>query len=227
MGSYSTAIGSHAARNNGGNYNIFLGYYADSNSGTVTNAFIVGAPGATGGAIYDTYIGSGMTAANASLHSHTMHATSTASGTANQSAAASTMVFAGAQGTGTGAGGDIIFQVAPHSTTASTNNTLVERVRIGAENGGLMLSPPQTTITGSAGTAVCSQPHTGSGYKKVVCYLSGFSNTSDAYTFPVAFTNTPYVYGAATAVAVSTGATTTLTFSSAVTITGFVFAEGY
>lgn len=85
----------------------------------------------------------------------------------------------------------------------------------------------QTTITGSAGTAVCSEPEQGTSWKKVVCKLTGFSNTSDAYTFPTAFTAAPYIYGTTGGVAVSSASTTALTFTSSVTQTGFVFAEGY
>ena len=87
----------------------------------------------------------------------------------------------------------------------------------------------QTTLTGTAGTAKCSEPEQGSSYKKVICYLSGFTGTgisADTYTFPTGFTNTPYVYGATAIVAGSTATASTIKFSLTLQ-TGFVFAEGY
>jgi hypothetical protein len=85
----------------------------------------------------------------------------------------------------------------------------------------------QTTLTGSAGTAVCSQPNQGSSYKKVVVYLNGYTDTStQTYTYPTAFSQTPYVYGNAAGVAGATATTTTVTFT-VTTTTGFVFIEGY
>ena len=85
----------------------------------------------------------------------------------------------------------------------------------------------QTTLTGSAGTAICSQPEQGSSYKKVVCYLSGYTDTStQTFTFPTAFTNTPYVYGLSTIVSGATTTSTTVKFTTT-TLSGFFFAEGY
>jgi hypothetical protein len=85
----------------------------------------------------------------------------------------------------------------------------------------------QTTLTGSAGTAVCSQPEIGTSYKKVLCYLSGYSDTdTQVYTFPTAFSHAPHVYGATASVAGTTASTTTIKFTTT-TQTGFVFAEGY
>jgi hypothetical protein len=86
---------------------------------------------------------------------------------------------------------------------------------------------PQTTLTGSAGTAVCSQPERGSSYKKVIVYLNGYTDTgTQTYTFPVAFVHTPYVYGISTGVAGASATTTTVTFTVTAQ-TGFVFLEGY
>jgi hypothetical protein len=85
----------------------------------------------------------------------------------------------------------------------------------------------QTTLTGSAGTAICSQPEQGSSYKKVVVYLSGYTDTgTQVFTYPTAFSNTPYVYGLTAGVSGATATTTTVTFTVA-TQTGFVFLEGY
>jgi hypothetical protein len=93
--------------------------------------------------------------------------------------------------------------------------------------GSLNVTPVQTTLTGSAGTALCSQPLQGSGYKKVVIYLSGYTDTgTQTFTFPIAFSHTPYSYGLTAGVAGATVTTTTITFT-VTTQTGFVFLEGY
>jgi hypothetical protein len=84
----------------------------------------------------------------------------------------------------------------------------------------------QTTITGTVGTAMFSQPEQGVSYKKVIIYLNGYTNTgTQNYTFPTAFVNTPVaVY--TTAGAVATIGTTTVSIVSTAT-TGFVILEGY
>jgi hypothetical protein len=88
-------------------------------------------------------------------------------------------------------------------------------------------SASQTTLTGSAGTAVCSQPEQGSSHKKVVIYLNGYTNTgTQTYTFPTAFTYTPYVYGLTAGVSGASVSTTSVTFTTTLA-TGFVFLEGY
>jgi hypothetical protein len=90
----------------------------------------------------------------------------------------------------------------------------------------LNTSTAQTTLT-ATGTAVCSQPFGGSSYKKVVIYLNGYTDTgTQTYIYPVAFTNTPYVYGLTAGVAGATATTTSVTFT-VTTQTGFVFIEGY
>lgn len=93
-------------------------------------------------------------------------------------------------------------------------------------NNSIGINSTQTTLTGSAGTAVCSQPHQGATYKKVVVYLAGYTAVAQVYTFPTAFTNTPYVYGLTAGVSGATVSTTSITFTTT-TLTGFVFVEGY
>jgi hypothetical protein len=90
----------------------------------------------------------------------------------------------------------------------------------------LKSTAPQTTITGSAGSSVCSQPFQGSSYKKVIIYLNGYTNNgTQTYTFPTAFTHTPVaVYTAAGAT--PTISTTTVSVSSTTT-TGYVILEGF
>jgi len=85
----------------------------------------------------------------------------------------------------------------------------------------------QTTLTGSAGTAICSQPLQSSTYKKVLIYLSGYTDTgTQSYTYPTAFTQTPLVSGLAAGVAGATASTTAVKFT-VTTLTGFVIVEGY
>ena len=92
----------------------------------------------------------------------------------------------------------------------------------------LDLTAAQTTLNGTTGTAVCSEPFQGSSYKKVVVYFSGYTETgSQVYTFPTAFTHTPYVYGLSTAVSATTITTTTATFVSVGALSGFLFIEGF
>lgn len=94
-------------------------------------------------------------------------------------------------------------------------------------NTSIGLTSPQTTLTGAAGTAVCSQPFQGSSFKEVVVYLSGYTDTNtQIYTFPTAFAHTPELSGTALGVAGATVSTTTIRFTTVVT-TGFVFARGF
>jgi hypothetical protein len=91
----------------------------------------------------------------------------------------------------------------------------------------------QTTLTptgaGAGGTIVCSMPFQGASYKQAILFFSGYSfgaTGGDTYTFPTAFTQTPFV--SASNVTVTATLTTT---SYAVTVasgqTGWVTIEGY
>jgi hypothetical protein len=92
--------------------------------------------------------------------------------------------------------------------------------------GPLNSAAAQTTLT-ATGTAICSQPLQGSSWKKVVVYLSGYTDTAaQVYTFPTAFSHTPFISGLAAGVTGATVTTTTIAFT-ATNLTGFVFAEGY
>jgi len=85
----------------------------------------------------------------------------------------------------------------------------------------------QTVINGSvSGSITCSQPFQGTSYKKVVCYLAAYNDVSTVYTYPTAFTQTPYAFGATAAVSGATVSATTLSFVVSGT-TGFLFLEGY
>lgn len=86
----------------------------------------------------------------------------------------------------------------------------------------------QTTVAGStSGNAVFSQPFDGAYYKKVIVLLEALDGTA-AYTFPVAFTETPDYFIGANA----TGATLTALSTTAVTVSGLpssgvIVLEGY
>jgi hypothetical protein len=85
----------------------------------------------------------------------------------------------------------------------------------------------QTPLTGSAGTATCSQPFQGASYKKVIVYLSGFTDdNTQIYTFPTAFTEAPYIYGLTAGVSGATVTLATVKFNVTAE-TGFVIIEGY
>lgn len=155
----------------------------------------------------------------------------TPSGSVNVSATVGANIVGGpltirpGNGTGTGGSGAIIFQVAPVAGTSSTANTMATAWQI-SNKGGLNASTAQGTLTGSAGTAVCSQPFQGATYKKVICFLAGYTDTATlSYTYPTAFTNTPYVYGLSAGVTAASATTTAVTFTSTL-LSGFVFMEG-
>jgi hypothetical protein len=65
------------------------------------------------------------------------------SGTPNLSAAAYPFKITGAQGTGTGAGGSIVFQVAPAGGSGFAQNTLVDALTIAPVGTGSFLTVPQ------------------------------------------------------------------------------------
>jgi len=90
----------------------------------------------------------------------------------------------------------------------------------------------QTTLTGTtAGSIVYSMPEQGSSYKKFIAYASGYENdttTAQTISFPVAFTNTPYVVTSPSGLISSTTTTgITLASGTTTTYTGWVIIEGY
>ena len=98
----------------------------------------------------------------------------------------------------------------------------------GDATGVLALNSGKTTVAGSSsGSAIFSQPFTGTSYKKVVVYCNALSGTA-TFTFPTTFTNTPVV---ATTSGPAASVVTSLS-ASAVTVTGSattgpVILEGY
>jgi len=74
-----------------------------------------------------------------------------------------------------------------------------------------------TTVAGTAGNLVCSQPFIGSGYKKALVIVGAtfVSVGGVTYTFPVAFTSTPVVTSGAVAGTTVTVSTTGVTVVAA------------
>jgi len=93
-------------------------------------------------------------------------------------------------------------------------------------------STPQTTLTGStAGSITYSMPTAEGSYKKFVAYANGYENdttTAQTISFPVAFTNTPYVVTSPSGL-ISSISTTGITLASGTTTTytGWIIIEGY
>ena len=104
----------------------------------------------------------------------------------------------------------------PAGTTTDDGATAVQ------VTGTVKATGAKTTLTGSAGTAVCEQAFS----TQVICWLAGYTDTaSQSYTFPVAFAHAPVAVYAAVG-ATPTISTTTVSFTST-TITGYVILEGF
>ena len=128
---------------------------------------------------------------SASPIASTLQQQSVVAGTSNT--AGVNLTIAGSKGTGTGAGGAIVFKTAPSGTTGSTQNAEVTAMTI-QPNGGTAMTPPPTSITGTSGTASCSQGLQGT-QKLTTCYLNAYANTgtAQAYTFPTAYSTYPAI----------------------------------
>jgi YVTN family beta-propeller protein len=139
------------------------------------------------------------------------------------------------------------------SVINTSNNTVVSTIGVGINPYGVAVAPyfytatqiapylsgfqqntstPQTTLTGStAGSITYSMPTAEGAYKKFVAYASGYENdttTAQTISFPVAFTNTPYVVTAPSSL-ISNISTTGITLASGTTTTytGWIIIEGY
>lgn len=137
-GTFNTAIGTEANQVvTTGDFNVFIGAEADTDNpdsqtrialgygaiATADNQAVFGSAHANGG-ITDMFLGQGVTKVSPSAFGLNV-----AGGSGLDNAAAD-WTFGGGRGTGTGAGGDLVFSTATPGSTSSTANALVERLRI-------------------------------------------------------------------------------------------------
>jgi len=139
------------------------------------------------------------------------------------------------------------------SVINTSTNKVVTNIAVGAGPFGVAITPyfytateiaphlsgfqqntatPQSTLTGStAGSITYSMPIAERAYKKFVAYANGYENdttTAQTISFPVAFTNTPYVATAPSGLISSTTTTgITLASGTTTTYTGWIIIEGY
>jgi hypothetical protein len=180
-----------------GAHNVIVGYNTASNISTGATNVIIGY-----NADGQTSSGTGNTSLGAGSGPTGNWSNATSIGNGAQATASNSMMF---------------------GNSSVTQNTFQGNLTVPT----LSSTAAQTTLTGSAGTAICSEPFQGSSYKKVVIYLNGYTDTgTQTYTFPTAFSKTPYVYGLSAGVSGATITTTTATFTTT-TLSGFVIAEGY
>lgn len=130
----SIALGANAVA--GQSNSIAIGRQAAT---TATNQLVIGS---TGAAISQGFFGNGVTAA--APQSFTLNAT----GGSGTDIAGANLLFAGGRGTGTGVGGDILFQTAAAGgATGSSLNALTERMRItSAGNVGIAVNNPSAKL---------------------------------------------------------------------------------
>lgn len=171
VGSFSNVSLTSGGRNiflgTGGALNITDGSFNISFGGSHANTSITGslsffgAVTASNQAVFggsasynDFYFGRGISVPDVGygITNLNMYATSITAGTADQQGIIREWIFNASVGTGTGIGGDFVFKVAPSSTTANTQNTLLEAVRI-VQDGSFRLSPkPNVTEDTTGGT---------------------------------------------------------------------------
>jgi hypothetical protein len=147
-GSSVFAIGLQSAYNNTGSNVLAIGNYAAKDN-TISNAAFIGASSTGGGVGYlDVYIGTGV---NRTLE--TIHYVNLRQGTAKVGEVDKSMVLApfnicGAVGTGTGVGGDIVFQISKAAAlSGSTQNALADALRI-KQSGVINISNIPTAAAG-------------------------------------------------------------------------------
>ncbi len=177
----SIAIGANATINANQN-SIVLGKYATS---TAANQMVIGGNnGGTSYGISSLYLGSGVT------DSIPVSTTINATGGSGTNIAGASLTLAGGKGTGTGVGGNIVFQYAPAGSTGAALNTLSTACTISGTNGSLSCLGSGTnserfgagaTATGTNCVAVGQAATAGSGADCVAlgyaANTGGFSNS--------------------------------------------------
>jgi hypothetical protein len=158
-------------------YSIALGSAAST---TATNQLVVGS---STGAINSAYFGKGVTAASPSAF--TLQST----GGSGTNVAGADLVFAGGVGTGTGNGGNLIFQTAKPGSTGATANSLSTVMTISGTNGSVAFQNSTNSTSGfSVGSAAGATQNPGQ------TTFSG-SVISSPGTFNMGYSFTPNVNG--------------------------------
>jgi hypothetical protein len=135
--------------------------------------------------------------------------------------------FSATNGIGMGAG-LITFNGSNHFVF----NHVVDTGSNGVVAAGFFANSTQTTVNGStSGSAIFSQPESGSAYKRIVIYLSTLVGTA-AFVYPAAFTHSPNVsFGTQTSPTPLTNANISAISATGITVTGtgtgFIILEGF
>ena len=155
-GNNNTAIGYNTATSLiAGSNNILIGASSNVVNGAISNSLVIGVSAiatasnqaifaSTGAGLLNYYFGNGVSQTSFS-NPITFQPTSISSGQTNVSP--SDFIFQGSQGTGTGSGGSLIFQISPSGTSGSSQNPLVEAMRI-KSNGWINMSMLQVGNSG-------------------------------------------------------------------------------
>ena len=125
-GTGTISIGGNSGASTLGAYNTSIAIGRESKF-TESYQLVIGSSSSV---INNAYFGRGVSSVVANLFAFNMNVTGVNDGIVNGSAASSNFVINGAKGTGTGAGGDLVFQTAPAGASGSTQNALVEMFRI-------------------------------------------------------------------------------------------------
>ncbi|MEI6346149.1 MAG: immunoglobulin-like domain-containing protein [bacterium] len=206
----NTFLGYQAGYNTTGSANIFLGDQAGASNTTGSNQFVAGGDHANY-LISDVYFGRGINSATPSTY--TIHGT----GGLGTNITGGDINIAGGAGTGSGVGGNIIFQTSNTGSSGTTLNTLSEKIRI-TNSGkiGIGTTTPWRTLSVNGSSDL--------GTNALAGYFTATSTT--ASTLPYASTTALSVSGASYFTGLSTFANLLATGSSTLQNFTFVNATG-
>jgi hypothetical protein len=128
--------------------------------------------------------------------------------------------------------GSLIHQPRVNATIAFTFQNAdgtANVLNINTTNPSIAIGATQTTVNGTSGSVIFSEPETGSAVKRVIIYFSAETGAV-TYTFPVAFTHTPsthYTDDVTLASAVITSKSTTSVTVTGAATTGFIELIGF